>query len=484
MDKEQFSRLVKQLCSLPAETPWAEFKRNNAEPQMIGELISALSNAAVLEGKETGYIVWGVENGTHALVGTTFIPSTTKKSNEDLEGWLVRMLTPRLHIRFHRNQVNGQDIVILEIPAARDQPTAFSGKELVRIGSTNRALRDVPDRERALWRSFDAKPFERQIMLADEGDEDVLRLLDYPSYFELLNQPLPDDRTRILAELAEEKLIQKNDTAHWDITGLGAILLARDLTRFPSIGRKTVRLIIYKGRDRMVTEREHEVQKGYAVGFESLMKFLGALLPYNESIESALREEVSMYPPIALRELVANALIHQDFTIPGSGPMIEVFKDRIEIMNPGVPFGDIARLLDQPPRSRNEALAAFMRRIGVCEERGSGVDKIVFETELYQLPSPRWEASRDAFRAVLFAQRKFREMSRADRVHACYLHACLKYVRQEQMTNSSLRQRFGFDEKNSAMVSRIIKDALEDGLIKPYDPQQGKRHARYIPLWA
>ncbi len=380
-----------------------------------------------------------MKDRTHDLVGTAFTPSTAKKGNEDLEGWLVRMLTPRLNIRFHCHQINGQDIVILEIPAARDQPTAFSGKELVRIGSTNRALRDVPDRERALWRSFDAKPFERQIILADKGDEDVLRLLDYPSYFELLNQPLPDDRARILAELAEEKLIQKNDAAHWDITNLGAILLARDLTRFPSIGRKAVRLIIYKGRDRTATEREHGFQKGYAVGFESLMEVLEALLPRNESIESALREEVPVYPSIALRELVANALIHQDFTISGSGPMIEVFKDRIEIMNPGVPFGDIARLLDQPPRSRNEALAAFMRRIGICEERGSGVDKIVSETELYQLPSPRWEVSGDAFRAVLFAQRKFREMSRADRVHACYLHACLKYVSQGQMTNSSLR---------------------------------------------
>lgn len=338
--------------------------------------------------------------------------------------------------------------------------------------------------EQDLWRRFEDMPFEKQIALADKSDEDVLKLLDYPSYFDLLKRPLPDDCAKILAALATEGLIQKNDAAHWDITNLGAILFARSLTWFPSVDRKAVRVIVYKGRGRTKTEREEEVQKGYAVDFEGLMEFLKILLPHNEIIESALREEVPIYPHLALRELIANALIHQDFTISGSGPMVEVFEGHIEITNPGVPLGDIDRLLDQPPRSRNEALAAFMRRIGVCEERGGGVDKIVAETELYQLPPPRWETSGGAFRAVLFAQKKFRNMDKRDRVHACYLHACLKYVMREEMTNGSLRKRFGLDEKNSAMASRIIKDALKDGVIKPYDLAQGKRNAKYVPAWA
>ncbi|MBT8410842.1 MAG: transcriptional regulator [Octadecabacter sp.] len=152
--------------------------------------------------------------------------------------------------------------------------------------------------------------------------------------------------------------------------------------------------------------------------------------------------------------------------------------------NPGIPLGDIDRLLDQAPRSRNEALAAVMRRIGVCEERGSGVDKVVFESEFYQLPPPRWETSGNASRATLFAYKEFRNMDTAERVHACYLHACLKYVMKEELTNTSLRDRFGFEEKNSSMASRIIRDALDDGVIKPYDPNQGKRNAKYVPIWA
>lgn len=128
--------------------------------------------------------------------------------------------------------------------------------------------------------------------------------------------------------------------------------------------------------------------------------------------------------------------------------------------------------------------ASFMRCVGICEERGSGVDKVVFEGEFHQLPPPRWEASGHGFRAVLFAHKEFRKMDKDDRVHACYLHACLKHVMREEMTNTSLRERFGIEEKNSATASRIIAMALEAGVIKPFDLSQGKRNARYLPFWA
>lgn len=168
----------------------------------------------------------------------------------------------------------------------------------------------------------------------------------------------------------------------------------------------------------------------------------------------------------------------------GSGPMIEIFADRMEITNPGLPLVKTERFLDTPPRSRNEALASLMRRAGICEERGSGVDKVVFQTEFYQLPAPIFETPEGSTRAVLFAHKTLNDMDRADRVRACYLHACLRYVERNPMTNSSLRERFGIEEKNSAIASRIIRDAVEDGRVKPYDPDQGKKYAKYLPFWA
>ena len=240
---------------------------------------------------------------------------------------------------------------------------------------------------------------------------------------------------------------------------------------------------MWEGEGRLKTSRERVGKRGYAAGFTGLINHLTELLPRNEVIEKALRHEAPVFPDLAVRELIANALIHQDFSITGAGPMVEVFRDRMEITNPGGPLVTVARLLDSPPRSRNEILASFMRRVGIYEERGSGVDKVVSETEVYQLPAPVWELLDDFTRVILFAPREFREMDKSSRVHACYLHACLRHVMRNPMTNTSLRERFGIEAKNSAMASRIIRDAQDAGMIKPFGDLRGK-HGSYVPYWA
>jgi len=335
-----------------------------------------------------------------------------------------------------------------------------------------------------LWRIFDRVPFEELKAVERLAGNDVLALLDYPSYFDLLGTPLLDGAEKILQRLAEDRMIVVNVAGGWDITNLGAILFAKSLDQFKGLGRKAIRVIVYEGKGRLQTLREQTGRKGYATGFEGLIEFLNALLPRNEVIGKALRKEVPMYPEPAVRELVANALIHQDFSVTGSGPMIEVFDDRMEITNPGLPLVKTERFLDTPPRSRNELLASFMRRVGICEERGSGVDKVVFETEFFQLPAPSFEAPEASTRAVLFAHKALNDMDSADRIRACYLHACLRFVERNPMTNSSLRDRFGIEEHNSAIASRIIRETIEDDLIKPYDPDQGKKYAKYVPFWA
>ena len=116
--------------------------------------------------------------------------------------------------------------------------------------------------------------------------------------------------------------------------------------------------------------------KGYAVGFQGLVRFVMAQLPQNEVIKDALRAEVKLLPEEAVRELVANALIHQDLSIGGTGIAIEVFDDRLEISNPGDPIVPVERFIDGY-QSRNERLATMMRRFGICEEKSSGIDKVV-----------------------------------------------------------------------------------------------------------
>lgn len=477
--------LVQELRKLPNETEWVEFKQGDAtSPEDIGEYLSALSNAAALAGKAHAYLIWGLVDGSHEVVGTRFSPQGAKKGSEDLENWLVRLLSPRLHFRFYEVQIDGHAVVVLEIPRATTKPTQFQGTEYIRVGSYRQKLKEHPQLERELWRIFDDTPFERLLALRHLDAAQVLSLLDHPSYFDLLSLPQPEGREQILSALQEDGLVVRNDAGGWDITNLGAVLFAKNLESFRGLARKAVRVIQYQGTGRLVTIREHVERKGYAAGFTSLIRFIHALLPRNEVIGQALRKDVPMYPDLAIRELVVNALIHQDFSITGSGPMVELFSDRMEITNPGFPLVKTERFLDTPPRSRNEALASLLRRAGICEERGSGVDKVVFQTELYQLPAPLFETPEGSTRAVLFAHRAFQAMDRADRVRACYLHACLRHVERNPMTNASLRARFGIEEHNATIASRIIRDAIADGLVKPYDPEQGKKYAKYLPVWA
>jgi predicted HTH transcriptional regulator len=476
--------ILTELRKLPRETEWVEFKHNKAEPEEIGEYLSALANAAALTGKVHAWLVWGLDNDTHDIVGTTFNPANAKVGNEELESWLLRLLAPKINFRFYTLQVDDKPAVLLEIGAAFRHPVRFRGTEYIRVGSYKKKLKDFPEKERELWRVFERIPFEKEIAAENIASEEVLKLLDYPAYFDLLSLPLPEGREGILAALAADDMIAPGNAGLWNITNLGAVLFAKRLADFRTLTRKAVRVVLYKGESRVETVREQEGSKGYAAGFEGLIGFVTNLLPSNEVIGKALRKQVPMFPELAIRELLANAIIHQDFHLTGTGPMVEIFSNRMEITNPGLPLVQTDRFLDSPPRSRNEALASFMRRIGVCEERGSGVDKVVFQTEFYQLPAPLFETSGEHTRAVLYSHRDLKEMDKADRVRACYLHACLRYVQRDFLTNASLRDRFGVEEKNKAAVSRYIREAVDAGMVRPVDQDAARKMMKYIPFWA
>jgi ATP-dependent DNA helicase RecG len=188
-------------------------------------------------------------------------------------------------------------------------------------------------------------------------------------------------------------------------------------------------------------------------------------MPRSEVIGNDVRHDVPMYPEVAIRELVANALIHQDLSITGAGPVIELYDDRIEITNPGVPLIEPARFVDTPPLSRNEKLATMMRRCHLCEERGSGWDRIAFEIEVHQLPAPLVRVTGNHTAVTMYGHKPLKKMDRDDRIRAIYLHACLKYVEGERITNSSVRQRFGLRSTDSSTASGYIKEAQEAGLI-------------------
>lgn len=154
-----------------------------------------------------------------------------------------------------------------------------------------------------------------------------------------------------------------------------------------------------------------------------------------------------------------DALIHQDMTITGAGSQIELFKDRIEITNLGKSLLQPDRMIDLPPRSRNEMLASLMRRMSFCEEQGSGLDKVIADVEVFQLPPLFLREAESSMQVILYAPRTFTNMTPDERIRACYQHAILKWLSGDRMKNSTLCGRFGIEKHNAAQATKVITQA-------------------------
>ena len=267
-----------------------------------------------------------------------------------------------------------------------------------------------------------------------------------------------------------------------NITNLGAILFANNLSDFPNMTGHEVIVRKYIGTNNRQQEFEQHGTYGYAVGFEGLVDYIMRFTS-SEQID-VMREAIPTYPRVAVREFVANALVHQDFGITGMPVTIEIFSNRLAITNAGATLNDVNRLIDLPPQSRNELLAQMMFILGICERRGSGIDRAIEAVEKMFLPPVKFTRSEQHTRVFMYPQKSLKEMTKQEKISACYQHACLKYEDGERINNQSVRERFEISKNDSSVASRIISDTLEAGLIKPADIETAsKKYMTYIPFY-
>ena len=475
--------LLHRLLKEPTEGSWLEFKQSNQDPKMIGECISACANAAILAGKERAYLVFGIEDKTKRKIGTTVRLDGMKVGGENFINWISRMVEPRLLMEFLDFTIEGQQFSIITIEPTYDRPVRFSGVEYIRIGENTKKLADYPPHERSLWLATGRHKFEGAIASTHQPSHKVLKNLDASTFYKLLKEDIPSTESEIIRRFMREGFIVDDMEGGYDVTNLGAILFATDITLFPSISTKSVRVIKYVGTDKRKSEKpEVEGKRGYAVGFSGLMKFIIGQLPHEEKYIDGIRNLVPVYPETAIREVIANALIHQDFTITGVGPIIEIYSDRVEVTNPGNSLIEVDRIIDER-RSRNEKLAATMRQLGLCEERGGGIDKAIIEIEETNLPAPEFSSSENSMRVTLFGPKEFGQLSKAEKLRACFFHCVLQWIKRDPMSNTSLRERFRLPQEEYQAVSAIISESVKKKRIRPADTNQGNRNARYIPYW-
>lgn len=483
MTVKELRELLMYLVSQSEEKEWLEFKLNFHSSNEIGERIAALSNSARIKNQEYGYLVFGVEDGTHQILGTTFNPAQKKgKGNEDLEPWLRRSVMPDLRFEVEWfATTDAKQIVLFRIPAASTYPTKFLGEAYVRIGSYTKKLAQYPAEEDALRYLLRTTSFEQEIAKGSLSNGDIAALLDIQTYFDKLNLPQPETTQTVIEKFVTEKLA-KATGLQYGLTNLGALLFAKDLRQFEGLENKAIRVLQYESTTNASAKVDRYFYKGYASGFSELIAYVYALLPAKEVVENGIRRRVVSYPEIAVRELITNALVHQDFYY--QGPIhIELFSDRIEVVNPGKPLIEPERFIDEY-QTRNEKLGDLMRRLGICELRGSGFDKVVGESEKQLLPPVEVIVGNRHTTVILFSKKAFNELSTVERIEACYQHTCVNYMARKSTTNESLRARLGLGPSKSSTVSQIIKAAKTANRIKDKEVNMSKKKAGYIPFWA
>lgn len=462
---------IEEWRRAPSETHHLEFKE--AKVQFDTERL--LSYCVAIANEGGGHLLLGITNKPpRRIVGSKAFGNLVKVESHIFDA---------IHFRVEVEEVNHPDgrVVVFRIPR-RPTGSAYSlrGAYLMRSGEslvpmTADHLRDIFAENKEAWLEEHTK--------AGLDAQAVADMLDTQTLFDLLRLPYPTTREGVIERLIELRLVDLAGGSY-AIRRLGALVAAKRLSEFPELMRKAARVITYKGRSKQETEIDVPGQRGYAVAFSGFVRYVCERLPQNEVIEDALRTSAKLVPDEVVRELLANALIHQDFEISGTSVVVEIYENRVQISNPGIPLVPVERFIDGC-RSRNERFAMLMRRLGVCEEKGSGIDRVILATEIHQLPAPDFRIGCDATHVTIYGPKPFEKMSREDRIRACYQHCALKFVMSERMTNQTLRERFKLAERKSATVSQIIALTEEAGLIRA-DKAVGasRKYARYVPNWA
>ncbi|MEB0012551.1 ATP-binding protein [Glaciimonas sp. Gout2] len=432
-----------------------------------------------------GYLIYGIADTGARMIGVdqtqveSIISRLTNLGRDAIE--------PPLILDHAVVEYDGVPLLFVYIREQTIKPAHRKGKSIeeawIRSGGTTRKASRAE--VGSLMLNSHAPRWEELRATSLLSADEVLARLDLGVISKLLQRPLPGDISELMHWLADEKMIVLDGNGYY-ITNLGGIAAARELNQFDFLSRKPIRVIRYRGTNKVDTIDEMLGNKGYAVGFEGLIGYLKRMLPHSEVIQQSLREQVSVYPEIALRELIANALIHQDFSVTGAGPIIEIYDDRITFINPGslLPSKRLDRLIGTTPESRNELLASKFRLYRICEERGTGFQKVISAVELFGMPPVLFTPLENAFQVTLYAPRQFAEMGQSERIEACYQHAVLQYVSSQTLTNTTLRTRFKVSERQRNQITNLIADAVDAGRIKRKDATSGNKFAEYVPYWA
>ena len=475
--KEKAIRTLRDsLCPVPEELNELDWKSGlSNKSERLAQHISAFSNY-----KGGGMLVYGVNND-----GTCFDLSKAEMDTiiEKLGNIAKNNLCYSITIDHSVMEYEGHALLFIYIPEQKEKPVYLRGGDVFDsyYRSAGQTVKMSRNQVKSLIAESQGITFEERPAKEHLTNEEVLELLDYKAFYERIDKNVPSATDTILNKMGDYGFCRKEGD-YWCITNLGALLYANDIRKFNNLKFREIVIHKYVGTNNRQQEFEQHITRGYAAAFEDLIDFV--MQSTGKEKIDVMRETVPTYPRVAIREITANMLVHQDMGISGIPLSIEIFTNPISFTNPGAPLNNINRLIDLPPNSRNEKLAQTMFMLHICEKRGSGIDRAVAAIEEMTLPAVKFTKGEEHTRVLLYPQKQLKDMTKQEKIDACYQHACLMFEEDVPINNQSVRERFELNKNKSSVASRIIADTLEAGFIKPADDETAsKKYMTYIPFY-
>lgn len=361
MDK--YIDLLETLLSYKDEYEWLDFKENWFSKDEIGEYISAIANGAALCGKEFGYIVWGVNDATKEVVGTT-VNFNKDIDNEPYKHYLARNLTPKISFETIEFKYNEARIVMLIIPQSKSIVTKFKNEAFIRIGSSKEKLSKYPEWEIKLNNTL-VNGYPTIVNVAAPDYAQKLTFEKLFMYYGAKGLTLRHDTF-------EKTLKLKNKDNKYNIM---AYILS-DQNEIP------IRVSIFSGIDKSAPL--YSVKE---FGNTCILYSMDKILEYGDAINIIQADErnriseridVPLFDYEAYHEAILNAFIHNKW-LTLNGPQISIFTDRIEILSHGglALDQDIEGFYSGASIPVNEILASIFLQLRISERSGRGVPKIV-----------------------------------------------------------------------------------------------------------
>ncbi|MDO9530457.1 MAG: putative DNA binding domain-containing protein [Syntrophales bacterium] len=401
-DDVHLTNLLDILQKKPSETEWLEFKVNRYDPQVLGEYLSALSNSACVHGKSMGYLVFGIEDKTHDVIGTSFNPAKEKgKGNQGLQIWLAMGLQPNVGFRVHSFNYNKKPVVIFEINPAIDRPVSFYGTAWIRIGSSKTQLFNHPEKEREIWRRRKEVDWSSQLCeKATLNDLDADAITKAREEYKIKLPQQADavdewDDTRFLNKI---KLTIRGKITNAAIILLGKPESATLLT--PAVARITWLL-----KDENNNERDYEhFDPPFLLNVDRVFAKVRNLKYRHMPSGTLFPVEVDQYDHWTIREALHNCIAHQDYYLHGRINLVET-PSMLMLTNVGsfLP-GSVETVIrqDVPPEVyRNSFLASAMVNLNMIDTQGGGIKKMFQRQMKRYFPLPDYDIASSPDRVVV-----------------------------------------------------------------------------------